>query len=152
MNVLLDTNILTRAAQPNHPMYSEALDALEVLRDQGDTLRLVPQNLYEFWAVATRPLAANGLGMTPAQAGAELSRLKSLFRLLDDTPALYQAWETLVMRYSVSGKNAHDARIVAAMTVHQISHLLTFNVDDFQRFSEITVLTPKTLLISAPPQ
>jgi predicted nucleic acid-binding protein len=101
---------------------------------------------YEFWAVATRPLAVNGLGMAPSAAESELTQIKQLFRLLDDTPAVYMEWEKLVLQYSVSGKNAHDTRIVAAMMVHHLSQLLTFNAADFQRFSGITVLTPAGVL------
>ena len=146
MSIALDTNILTRAAQPNHPMHHEALDALDALRKQGEDLCIVPQNLYEFWVVATRPLTANGLGMSTVQAEAELSFIKKLFRFLNDTPAVYTEWERLVSQHAVSGKNAHDARVVAAMRVHGITQLLTFNADDFKRFSDIIVLTPAGVL------
>jgi hypothetical protein len=88
MSMLLDTNILARAAQPGHPMHQLADDAVAELRRQGETLCLVPQNPYEFWVVCTRPVAQNGLGMSPAEAQAELSRLKALFTLLDETPAI----------------------------------------------------------------
>jgi hypothetical protein len=43
------------------------------------------------------------------------------------------------------GKQAHDTRLVAAMTVHQITHLLTFNTDDFKRFTEITAIDPRSI-------
>ena len=66
MSVLLDTNILTRAAQPGHPMYRDAIDALDVLRQRGERLCIVPQNLYEFLVVAIRSLSANGMGMSCA--------------------------------------------------------------------------------------
>ena len=92
--------------------------------------------------VATRPLSVNGLGMTPAQAQSELARIKSLFRLLPDTPAIYDEWETVVSRHQVSGRNAHDARIVAAMNIHAISSILTFNGDDFKRYDAINVMSP----------
>jgi predicted nucleic acid-binding protein len=65
-----------------------------------------------------------------------------LFRLLQDTPAVYDEWEMLVAQYAVSGKNTYDARIVAAMTVHGITDLLTFNVADFKRYTGITVTSP----------
>jgi len=42
----------------------------------------------------------------------------------------------------VLGKNVHDARLVAAMLEHNITHLLTLNVKDFKRFDEITVVDP----------
>jgi predicted nucleic acid-binding protein len=146
MSTLLDTSILTRCAQPTHPMCQPAADALTLLRRQGEELCLVPQNFYEFWVVATRPAAQNGLGLSPAEAQAELARLKSLFTVLDDTPALFPAWEQLVALYQVTGKNAHDARLVAAMTVHAVGRLLTFNKPDFQRYQGITVTAPHEVL------
>jgi predicted nucleic acid-binding protein len=111
----------------------------------------VPQNLYEFWVVCTRPLANNGLGKTAVEAAAELANAKTLFTLLDDTPAILPAWEQLVTTHAVLGKNAHDARLVAAMLVHGVTHLLTFNDADFRRFTAITVLTPSAVLTPAPP-
>ena len=142
MSVLLDTNILTRSAQPAHSMHKDALDAVGLLRIRGEELCIVPQNLIEFWAVATRPLSANGLQMATVQAKAELARIKSLFRFLADTPTIYDEWEKLVAQHAVSGKNSYDARIVAAMNVHGLKQLLTFNAADFKRYQGITVVSP----------
>lgn len=142
MSVLLDTNILTRSAQPAHPMQKTALDAVSILKTRGEDLCIVPQNLVEFWAVATRPLSVNGLEMTTTQAQAELARLKSFFRFLPDSSLVYDAWEKLVVHHAVSGKNTHDARLVAAMNVHGIGELLTFNSADFKRYPGITVIAP----------
>jgi predicted nucleic acid-binding protein len=115
-------------------MHPDTVAATSHLLKNGEELYVFPQNLIEFWAVATRPASANGLGMTTAQAETELARIKSLFRLLPDTPEIYSEWETLVVRHGVSGKNTHDARIVAAMIVHGMSDLLTFNTGDFKRY------------------
>jgi predicted nucleic acid-binding protein len=41
----------------------------------------------------------------------------------------------------------HDARIVATMKAHGIKNLLTFNSDDFKRYTEITVHHPQGLAI-----
>ena len=46
------------------------------------------------------------------------------------------------MRYSARGKQAHDTRLVAAMRVHGLTHLLTFNARNFNRYEEITVVDP----------
>jgi predicted nucleic acid-binding protein len=103
--------------------------------------------------VCTRPIAVNGLGKNMNESAAELTHLKGLFTLLDDTPALFPTWEKLVTTNNILGKNAHDARLVAAMLVHNITHLLTFNDSDFRRFSGITVLTPGVVLsaVASPP-
>ena len=74
-----------------------------------------------------------------------MADLKKLFVVLADTDAILAEWERLVVRYRVIGKQAHDARLVAAMLVHQVTHLLTFNSDDFKRFTEITVVNPQNV-------
>ena len=92
--------------------------------------------------MATRPLNVNGLDMNTSQAEVELARIKNLFRLLPDPPAIFPEWERLVVQQAVSGKNAHDAHIVAAMNVHGITQLLTFNGGDFKHYSRITAISP----------
>jgi predicted nucleic acid-binding protein len=145
MNVLLDTNVLARMTQPGFPAHRVATDACTNLQLRGDIPCLVPQVLYELWVVATRPTADNGLGLTASEAEVELTRVKKLFPLLADTAVIYAEWEHLVTTHQVMGKNAHDARLVAAMTVHGITHLLTFNMGDFTRYPGITALDPATL-------
>jgi predicted nucleic acid-binding protein len=130
--LLIDTNILVRTLQPHHPLYSIADRAIRQLPRQGRELHIVPQNLIELWAVVTRPVAYNGLGLTTVAALAELERLKNIFLLLPETPAIFPAWEALVGRYQVSGKPTHDARLVAAMQVHGLTSILTFNPLRFQ--------------------
>jgi len=139
MAILLDTNILLRLAQPHHPNASVAGRALRALRTSNQALHITQQNLVEFWAVTTRPVDANGLGLTVVQAATEVSALKRLFDLLPELP-LQDEWERLVTHYRVSGRNVHDARLVAAMVVHGIDSILTFNAQDFVRYTEIRVL------------
>jgi predicted nucleic acid-binding protein len=142
MKVLLDSNILAWLAQHAHPMHAAARGAVSALQHSGETLHIVPQNLYEFWVVATRPIEVNGLGFTVAEATAELARLQALFPLLSNGPSIYPEWERLVVLHSVTGLPAYDTRLVAAMAVHGLTHLLTSNLADFSRYSSITVLDP----------
>ena len=72
---------------------------------------------------------------------AELTSINQLFPFLPDTPAIYPEWERLVVQHLVLGKNGHDARYVAAMNIHGITHLLTDNKDDFKRFTNITAFS-----------
>ncbi|MFL6276802.1 MAG: type II toxin-antitoxin system VapC family toxin [Blastocatellia bacterium] len=145
MSYLVDTNLLLRLAEPKHATYSSVLAALDMLRNNGEILHVVPQNLIEFWAVATRPPISNGLGMTIEEAANELTKLKSLFELLLDRAAIFSEWEKLVTQHQVRGKQAHDARIVAAMKVHGVTQLLTFNTDDFKRYADITAVHPSNV-------
>jgi predicted nucleic acid-binding protein len=81
----------------------------------------------------------------------ELTRAKNMFTFLPDTVSVYPVWESLVTQYAVHGKNTHDARLVAAMLVHGITHLLTFNTGDFTRYTGVTVLDPAVVSASATP-
>ena len=146
MSVLVDTNILMRSIEPQHPMQRVAADALSHLRRQGEQLVLLPQNRYEFWAAATRPVAQNGLGLTPAEAEPEIARFKTLFPVMGDSAAIFPVWEQLVVQHQVFGKNAHDARLVAAMLVHGVASLLTFNKPGFVRYGSIVVISPQDVV------
>jgi predicted nucleic acid-binding protein len=75
--------------------------------------------------------------------------LKRLFTLLPDRPTLLTEWEGLVGTYQCIGKVAHDARLVAAMRTHGVTHLLTFNGADFARYPGLTVLDPA--IVTQPP-
>ncbi len=126
-------------------MYGDVVRSLAVLATWRDELRVIAQNLIEFWAVATRPIADNGLGITVAQAAQELTKLKTLFGILPDTADILPQWEQLVVKHQVLGKQVHDTRLVAAMKVHNVTHLLTFNTSDFKRYDGITVVNPSSV-------
>lgn len=143
MNYLVDTNVLLRSAQPSHPMHADATRAVGELLTRGATLSVISQNIIEYWAVATRPVEANGLGLNVDEVAAEVAGLMGIFRLLPDTEAIFLEWQGLVNRHAVKGKQVHDARVVAAMMAHRVTHLLTFNTDDFKRYVEITSVNPQ---------
>ena len=131
--MLIDTSTLLRTLQPRHAQHEAATRALEVLPERGRELHIVPQNLIELWVVATRPVEQNGLGLSSAAAATELRRLKRMLPLLPETPALFQAWE----------------RLVAAMQVHGLTAILTFDKSGFSRYPGIEVLHPADVIPSA---
>jgi predicted nucleic acid-binding protein len=123
--------------------------AVHGLLAKGERLIIVPQNLYEFWAVGTRnpgppPAGQNGLGMTPQQASQWLRFFQRRFTLLPDREELVTRWHALVKTLGIKGLRSYDARLVAAMQTYGITRLLTFNADDFGPFS-ITLIDPASL-------
>jgi predicted nucleic acid-binding protein len=145
--ILVDTNILLRLAQPDHPHRQPAWDAIVTLRVRdGEEFAVAPQNLYEMYVVCTRPASANGLGMTPDEARGEVASTRAMFHLLSETPQVYPTWEGLAAKYAISGKHAHDARLVAIMIEQHVPRLITFNDADFKEFAEIVALNPFDVL------
>jgi predicted nucleic acid-binding protein len=143
MLVLFDTNVLLRIVEPEHAQSEVALAAVDQIEDLGHEPTIVPQVAYEFFAVATRPKSVNGLGLSANSAQSKLEELLFTMRLLRDERQIYERWRDIISNYQVAGKQAHDARLVAAMLRHGISHLVTFNSSDFRRFGEIVAVEPK---------
>lgn len=148
MRVLLDTNVIARAAQPSLPEWPMIESSLSDLIIQKATLCIVPQTIYEFWVVATRPASHNGFGLAPNDAKSLIDSTLDQFTLLRDERGVFDFWSDLVTVHQVSGKGAHDGRLVAAMQRHSIANLVTFNETDFKRFP-INVLTPQSILAGA---
>jgi predicted nucleic acid-binding protein len=98
--------------------------------------------MYEYWVVATRPRSENGLGISDRDADADLTDFLRDYRLLEDASGVFEHSRSLVTLHQVQGKKAHDARLIAAMLHHGLAHLLSFNDQDFSRFSEINVIVP----------
>lgn len=135
MIYLVDTNILLRFADRNHSLHSVVRTAVRKLRNDEHQLRVTSQNCVEFWNVATRPKNKNGFGLTPAEADRLLRLIERVFPLLSDMPTLYSEWRRIVVTFSVSGVQVHDARLVAAMKSNGVTHILTLNTTDFVRYA-----------------
>ncbi|MDX2242830.1 MAG: type II toxin-antitoxin system VapC family toxin [Leptolyngbyaceae cyanobacterium bins.302] len=135
MNYLVDTNVLLRFFDRSHPLHPVIRSTIRELYQNQNQLQVFPQNCVEFWNVATRPVERNGFGFTPVAANRLLNLVERLFPLIPDSPAIYPEWRRLVTTFQVSGVQVHDARLVAAMRVHEIEHILTLNMTDFARYA-----------------
>jgi len=140
VNYLVDTNVLLRFADRVHVLHPTVRLAVRRLHADGHQLRATPQNFVEFWNVATRPAQSNGFGLTPSDADRLLRLLDRLFPLLPDAPGVYPQWRRLAVSFGISGVQVHDARLVAAMAVHGLTHILTFNTVDFARYAPIGIV------------
>jgi len=135
-----DTNVLLRFADRTDAQHAVVLSAVKKLRAGGDKIYIVPQTCVEFWNVCTRPTARNGFGFTVPRTNHSLRVVEKIFPLLPDDARVHQKWRELVVNFGVSGVQVHDARIVAAMLVHQITIILTFNTSDFSRYASVEIV------------
>jgi predicted nucleic acid-binding protein len=86
MRWFLDTNVLLRLADERSPEHAAAEVAVESLIAREESLFISAQVLAEFWAVATRPLSANGLGWSTVAAAEVIRALRGQFALLAEPP------------------------------------------------------------------
>jgi len=145
MRILLDSNILIRwldSGVPLQPLVDRAIDSL--IRS-GNVPCYTSQNLGEFWNVLTRPLDRNGFGLTPAEADGRARVIEDQIQMLSDDPAVHLVWRGILVAHAISGVQVHDARLVAAVRVHGVTRILTFNTRDFARFTDIEAIHPRDL-------
>lgn len=142
----IDTNILLRVSDSTSAMHQMAETAVEELLNQGHSLCITSQILIEFWAVATRPLNVNGLGWSVEKTRTEVEQLLEQFPLLEETEQIFSEWLNYVTTTKIIGKRTHDARLIAVMLVHGVTHILTFNVDDFKNTSGIVIVHPQEII------
>jgi predicted nucleic acid-binding protein len=139
---LVDTNVLLRTTRRTDPHYEVVNVALAKLALDATVLHYTLQNIAELWNAMTRPADRNGFGLSVGEAEREVRVIEAGMSLLSDNKGVYQEWRRIIVRHAVAGVQVHDARLVAAMRVHGVKHILTLNVSDFKRYEEITVMHP----------
>ena len=143
---LLDTNILIRWLRREVAEHSMVSAAIEQLAREKAVPCYTSQNLGELWNVLTRPADRNGYGLSPSQADQSVQILERDVYMLPDTPEVHFVWRRLLVTHGVCGAKVHDTRLVAAMLVHGVRRILTFNTKDFARYDEIEAVHPHEMV------
>lgn len=149
MAYLIDTSLLARLANTADAQHAAAVRAVVEIHRRGELLHITPQVLIEFRNVATRPTGLNGLGLSTVDTAAQAAGFEAAFPLLVETPDIYPAWRALVEGLGILGKQVHDARLIAVCHVHQVTHMLTFNLSHFARMAGfgpgVVVVDPESI-------
>jgi predicted nucleic acid-binding protein len=99
------------------------------------------QIIREYLATLTRPQTWGNPQLASVLIR-EVGHFQSRFLLAEDGPTVTEHLLDLLARFSVGGKQIHDANIVATMLAHGVRRLLTNNVDDFARFAGVITIVP----------
>ncbi len=134
--VVLDTNVLLAATDEQRSDHRDAVVSLNEWPASGVVLYTSGQILREYFAVATRPIGHNGLGMRQPAAVANVRALRGRLRLMAEHEKVADRLADLLDAVDCAGKQVHDANVVATMLVHGVDTLITSNVEDFVRFGD----------------
>ena len=146
----VDTNVLLSATDSARTDHGAARAVFEKAIGAGVHLAISGQIIREYLVVATRPVAANGLGMQPIDAVRNADIFQHRTLLLEETEAVADRLRILVESYSLKGTRIHDANLCAVMQVHGISQLVTQNGSDFEPFAEVHALSPEAFEAELP--
>lgn len=100
------------------------------------------QILREYLTVATRPAERDGLGLARAAAVANVRALRTRSRLLTEDAKVADRLLRLLDEVACTGKQVHDANVVATMLVHGVETVVTMDVGDFTRFGDHVRVVP----------
>ncbi|WP_243146936.1 PIN domain-containing protein [Scytonema sp. UIC 10036] len=145
---MADTNILLRFIAPSDPNHLLVRNLIYSLLNRGEEICYTSQNLAEFWNVCTRPLTTrSGFGLSIEETDVRAQVIERYFTFKPDSAAVHAEWRRLIVHYKVSGVKVHDARLVAAMCIHGVTDIITFNTNDFTRYTEITAYHPSAIVL-----
>ncbi len=139
--VFVDTNVLVYATRSSAAQYALAHSTLTRLEAEGSTLWISHQVLREYLAAVALP-QATAASLPMATAIADIRRFRAAFQITDERPGVLDRLLQILSTHRCSGRQVHDANIVATMLDHGIRRLLTFNLPDFRRFAQIIDLEP----------
>jgi predicted nucleic acid-binding protein len=142
---LVDSNVLLRWVKPDHSDYPAIISATDVILGHEGVLCYTSQNVAKFWNACTRPVERNGYGLSPQETDRKVKFFEEKLRLLPDSLAVHEEWRKLLVAHNVSGVQVHDARLVAAMKVQGVKRILTFNDEDFARYTDIQATNPRNV-------
>lgn len=139
--IFVDTNILVYANLARSPFHNQAVAKLKDLESMEVDLVVSRQVLREYLAVMSRPNTLTE-EISTSSLVQDVRNFEASMIVLDEGPEVTAKLLETIDRFSVAGKQIHDANIVATMLTHEVPALLTHNTDDFNRYREVISIMP----------
>jgi predicted nucleic acid-binding protein len=139
--VFLDTGILLRIAIANFPFHPEARRLIAIEYRRNSQIWISRQVIREFLVQATRPQSFMK-PLTIKKAIQLIEGMHGQFTIANETSDVTKKMFDLLKTYPTTGKQVHDANIVATMLVNNVTTLLTHNPEDMRRFASIITVVP----------
>lgn len=141
--IYLDTNVLAYMSNKKAPQHRVAL---EIFRpSEKEQLCVSSQVMAELYSYLTNP----AILATPLSPQEALHRIKRICQMSHvyvlQTPLnLFESWINLVENRPVTDGQIFDILHIAIMLSHNIKSIYTFNIDDFNWYSELEVIDPSS--------
>lgn len=132
--VFVDTNILASALLPESPRYFHARGILRRLAEADAEVWISRQVIREYLATMTK-YEQKWSNVTRAALIDAVRTLERHYFVAEELPIVAEQLYFLLGQVPTGGKQVHDANIVATMIAYDVRTLLTYNLDDFKRFS-----------------
>ena len=139
--IFIDTNILIYANYTDAIFKDQARNKLQWLIRNNYYFRISRQIIREFLVYVTRYNFENEKISTKIILDRIFENLQQ-YQVLNENEKVTINLKNLIEKHNLSGKKIHDANIVATMQAYNITKLLTNNVTDFERFTDVIEIIP----------
>lgn len=140
--VFIDANILVAASSNRAPFHEPAAKLLNELHGSRAPLWISRQVLREVAATLSR-LQSWMPGLSPDLLVPQLNRYLKLYKVAEESADSSAHLFQFISDGRASGRQVHDANIVAVMLANRVGRLATLNGKDFARYGEeIQVVGP----------
>jgi predicted nucleic acid-binding protein len=137
----LDTNVLVYGVSRGAPLHQRAVEEIRRRYQSKQDLWISRQVLREYLVTLSRAQTYSNPKPLRELAG-DVRYFLRHFLVADELPAVTEKLLELIEETETSGKQIHDANIVATMLVHGVTELLTNNPGDFTRYSGVIRVIP----------
>lgn len=139
----VDTNVLVYAHFHDADQYGDSIALLDRAQSGDIELFATPQIFTEFYSVVTNPRRVSE-PLEPDDALDAINDLTAMpgLTVLGFPSDILTRWTSLVRQTGVTGPDAFDVQIVAAMQANSLQRLYTYNTSDFSGFAGLDVATP----------
>ena len=135
----IDTNVLVYATDVRSPFHNEACERLKSAKLRGVDLCISAQVVREYISAATKSVPP-GHAVPWSSILDNCLKFRRMFKILPEGEETASGLCELLATVRAVGKQVHDANIVATMLVHGIPHLFTYNIVDFERYTDLITL------------
>ncbi|MEX0974750.1 MAG: type II toxin-antitoxin system VapC family toxin [Bacillota bacterium] len=142
--IAIDTNVLVYAVSEQDPHHGPSRNLIDGVAAGRVSACIFPQNLLEFYAVATNPRRVQR-PLSVTEALKEMTALRSILQVVSPRESALDILEGLVATSETTQADVFDAFIAAQMQDAGIHTLCTYNTGDFETFL-IELRTPEELL------
>jgi len=139
--IFIDTNILIYANYTDAIFKDQSRNKLQWLIRNNYYFRISRQIIREFLVYVTRYNFENEKISTKIILDRIFENLQQ-YQVLNENEKVTINLKNLIEKHNLSGKKIHDANIVATMQAYNITKLLTNNVKDFVRFTDVIEIVP----------
>jgi len=139
--IFVDTNILIYSFFDKDVYYKLSKQKINTLFRKKYHFYISRQVIREFLVFVTRYNNENTV-LKHTDFMNIVYRFLNQFVVLDEISDVTKILFELIENHKLSGKKNHDANIVATMKANNISKLLTHNVKDFERYTDVIEILP----------